>query len=214
MGQLSLSGGSLSPPRLRYHTRAMQRLIHLDDVVPQPWKNGGGQTRELLAWPEAGAWSLRISLADIENDGPFSAFPGITRWFTVVQGRGVVLHFGSRTVTLGSGSDPVQFDGAAAPGCTLIDGPTRDLNLMLRGGEGEMRPARPGEPCNGRFAQQGLYTTVPGILHLEHGPPVELPANTLLWQSDEESGALRFEPAEPTPGPAAWWLGYSRPTRK
>lgn len=137
MGQLSLSGGSLSPPELRYHTRTMQRLIHLDDVAPQPWKNGGGQTRELLAWPNAwpyaGDWSLRISLADIETDGPFSAFPGITRWFTVVQSRGVVLHFGSRTVTLRPGSDPVQFDGAEAPGCTLIDGPTRDLNLRWLG---------------------------------------------------------------------------------
>ena len=196
----------------------MQRLIRLDDVAPQPWKNGGGQTRELLAWPNAwpnaGDWSLRISLADIETNGPFSAFPGITRWFTVVQGHGVVLHFGSETVTLGPGSDPVQFDGAEAPGCTLIDGPTRDLNLMLRGDEGEMRPARPGEPWNGRFDQRGLYTLVSGTLHVERGPSETLPAHTLLWQSAEAPGALRFEPDEPAPEPAAWWLGYSCPTRK
>jgi hypothetical protein len=190
------------------------RIIHLDDVAPQPWRNGGGQTRELLAWPEGGDWSLRISLADIESDGPFSAFPGITRWFTVVQGRGVALHFGSETVTLGPGSAPVRFDGAAAPGCTLIDGPTRDLNLMLRGGEGEMLPARPGELWAGAFAQRGLFTAVPGILHSERGTPVPLPAHTLLWQSDAEEGALRFEPAEPTSGAAGWWLGYSCATRK
>jgi environmental stress-induced protein Ves len=187
----------------------MQRLIHLDDVVPQPWRNGGGQTRELLAWPAGGDWSLRISLADIENDGPFSAFPGITRWFTVVQGRGVVLHFGSEAVTLDPGADPVQFDGAAAPGCTLIDGPTRDLNLMLRGGEGDMRPVRPGEPWSCGFAQWGLFTAVSGTLRSTSGPPVPLPANTLLWQSDEAEGALRFEPGEPAPGPLAWWLGHS-----
>jgi environmental stress-induced protein Ves len=190
------------------------RIIHLDDVAPQPWRNGGGQTRELLAWPEGGDWSLRISLADIENDGPFSAFPGITRWFTVIQGRGVVLHFGSETVTLGPGSDPVRFDGAAAPGCTLIGGPTRDLNLMLRGGEGLMLPARPGEPWTGGFAQRGLFTAVAGMLHSEHGTPVPLSANALLWQSEGTEGALRFEPAEPTSGAAGWWLGYSFPTRK
>ena len=187
----------------------MQRIVNLDDVAPQPWRNGGGQTWELLAWPAGGDWRLRISLADIENDGPFSAFPGITRWFTVVHGRGVVLRFGPRTVTLGPGSDPMQFDGAAAPGCTLIDGPTRDLNLMFRGGEGVMLPARPGEPWEGRFAQRGLFTAIPGTLRSEQGEPVPLPAGVLLWQSEAAPGALRFEPDAPTFQPASWWLGYN-----
>ena len=26
-------------------------LVRLADLAPQPWKNGGGTTRELLAWP-------------------------------------------------------------------------------------------------------------------------------------------------------------------
>jgi hypothetical protein len=200
---------------------AIQQIVHLENVAPQPWRNGGGQTRELLIWPDGGTgggdWSLRISLADIRSDGPFSAFPGITRWFTVVHGRGVVLRFGAHTVTLGAGADPVRFDGAAAPGCTLIDGPTRDLNLMLRGGEGVMLPARPGQPWAGDgFAQRGLFTTVPGILHSEHGTPAPLQADTLLWQSAAAAGALRFEPGpgEPAPEPFAWWLGYSPDTRK
>ena len=53
------------------------------DVMPQAWRNGGGQTRELLAWPHGADWSVRISLADIEADGPFSPFPGVQRWFAV-----------------------------------------------------------------------------------------------------------------------------------
>jgi len=187
----------------------VQQIVHLDNAAPQPWRNGGGQTRELLTWPAGGGWSLRISLADIQNDGPFSPFPGITRWFTVVQGQGVVLRFGSRTVTLGAGADPVRFDGAEAPGCTLIDGPTRDLNLMVRDGEGLMLPARPGETWDSGFAQRGLFTTVPGVLHPEHGAPTLLPENALLWQSDAAAGALRFEPSEPAAGASAWWLGYS-----
>ena len=32
-------------------------------------------------------WTLRISVADIDADGPFSPFPGITRWFAVLDGR-------------------------------------------------------------------------------------------------------------------------------
>lgn len=192
----------------------MQQIIHLEDVAPQTWRNGGGQTRELLVWPHGGPasgdWRLRISLADIESDGPFSVFPGITRWFTVVHGQGVVLRFGSRTMTLGPGADPLRFDGGEAPGCSLIDGPTRDLNLMVRDGEGMMLPARSGQIWGGGgFAQRGLFTAVSGVLHPEHGAPTSLPANALLWQSDTATGALRFKPGEPAPGPAAWWLGYS-----
>jgi hypothetical protein len=185
--------------------------IHLEDVAPQLWRNGGGQTRELWTWPGGEDWRLRISLADIQDDGPFSAFPGITRWFTVVHGRGVVLRFGSHTETLGAGSAPLRFDGAEAPGCTLIDGPTRDLNLMLRDGEGLMQQVRPGQPWDGGFAQRGLFTAVSGILRFEQGAPAPVPAGTLVWQSDAAGGALRFEPdAE---NPFAWWLGYSPETR-
>ena len=177
-------------------------------MAPQPWRNGGGQTRELLTWPESGDWLLRISLADIEKDGPFSAFPGVTRWFTVVHGKGVVLHFGDRIETLGPGSAPLRFDGAAAPGCELIDGPTRDLNLMVRDSEGMMQPATPGQPFGG-FARCGLFTTVPGVLR-SNGLPTTLSAHTLAWQSNdgEMEGALVFEPDRPASGPVGWWLGY------
>src|SRR4051812_3988364 len=72
--------------------------IDTDDVPPSPWRNGGGVTRELLRVPvpddagaAAGGWLLRISLADIASDGPFSAFEGMDRWFAVVGGAGVRL---------------------------------------------------------------------------------------------------------------------------
>ena len=61
------------------------------DLTPQPWKNGGGKTRELLAWPHPSDWILRLSVADIEADGPFSSFPGVQRWFAVLRGNGVRL---------------------------------------------------------------------------------------------------------------------------
>ena len=55
-------------------------------VEPQRWRNGAGFTRELLAWPSAGDWQLRISVADIDADAGFSVFPGVERWFSVVEG--------------------------------------------------------------------------------------------------------------------------------
>ena len=105
-------------------------IVHFDDVKPQPWKNGGGVTRELLAWPNADEWAMRLSVADIECDGPFSAFPGIDRWFAVLSGNGVRLSSPAKTIQ--RSDDALHFDGALAPDCELIDGSTRDLNLMIR----------------------------------------------------------------------------------
>jgi environmental stress-induced protein Ves len=109
-------------------------VVRAADVAAVPWKNGGGVTRDLLADAEGDAWRWRLSLADIDRDGPFSAYPGVERWFAVVEGAGVTLAFAQRTVSLRGSDEPIRFDGADAPGCTLIEGRTRDLNLMLRGG--------------------------------------------------------------------------------
>jgi uncharacterized protein len=106
------------------------------DVAPQPWKNGGGRTRELLAWPHTDDWLVRVSVAEIEVDGPFSALAGIDRCFAVLEGAGVVLSLPHGRVRLGAHDDAITFAGEAAPMCHLIDGPTRDLNLMVRRGAG------------------------------------------------------------------------------
>jgi uncharacterized protein len=105
-------------------------VVRFTDAKPQPWKNGGGVTRELLAWPTSREWAIRLSVADIERDGPFSAFLGVDRWFAVLTGNGVRLGVPEKLIQ--RGDDAVNFDGALAPNCTLINGPTRDLNLMIR----------------------------------------------------------------------------------
>ena len=120
------------------------RLIHAQECAPQPWRNGGGQTRELLVWPPEGEWQLRISRADIAADGPFSAFPGVQRWFVLLSGEGVVLDFDNHGLALRPGDTPLAFAGAAAPGCRLMGGPVRDLNLMCRGGSGGLAAVWPG----------------------------------------------------------------------
>lgn len=104
----------------------------LDAATPTPWRNGGGQTRELLCWPSHDAWQLRFSVATIQRDGPFSPFPGVQRWFAVLDGAGVALRWADATHTLTPQSPPLAFDGAVAPHARLLDGPTHDINLMLR----------------------------------------------------------------------------------
>jgi hypothetical protein len=57
-------------------------LLLLDEVMPEPWRNGGGVTRPLVSAREAGTVSTgpaiadwRLSLADISADAEFSVFP-------------------------------------------------------------------------------------------------------------------------------------------
>ena len=187
------------------------QVIRAEQVQPQPWRNGGGRTRELLAWPSAQDWALRISLADIEADGPFSAFAGVQRWFAVVAGSGVALAFDDGERRLVPGDAPLCFDGAAAPGCRLLDGATRDLNLMLRRGRGAMRRAEPGVVWNEAFAMRGLFAAAAG--HWSGGSASRtLSAETLLWADDADArdGAdWRFEPDTRHATAQAWWLGYT-----
>jgi hypothetical protein len=117
----------------------MIHRVELATCAWRPWRNGGGRTRELLAWPRADDWQLRVSVAEIEADGPFSPYPGVDRWFTVLEGAGVILSMPQGDVTLHRGAAPIAFAGEAAPRCRLIDGPTRDLNLMRRRGAAPSR---------------------------------------------------------------------------
>lgn len=110
------------------------RLLRAADRVATPWKNGGGVTREVAAWPPGAgldAFDWRISLADVAADGPFSAFPGVDRVLTVIDGQGLVLEIDGRTTPLKPGA-PFAFPGEAAVMARLPAGPIRDLNVMVR----------------------------------------------------------------------------------
>lgn len=103
-----------------------------------PWKNGGGETREILVSPPgAGLDELdwRISLATIASDGPFSTFKGIERTLCVVRGAGIRLQVASAPPELLlETSPPYTFAGEAAASSTLVAGATVDLNVMSRRG--------------------------------------------------------------------------------
>ena len=164
----------------------MMQTVQLDHIADQPWRNGGGATRELLAWPAAADWRLRISVATIAQSGPFSAFPGVERWFAVVQGEGVVLRWANRRVMLTTGSEPVRFEGAAAPGCDLLDGMTQDLNLMVRhdAGKGAMQRATAGETWISPAPLRAVFTMTPATLQIDDADAATLPAGTLAWSDN------------------------------
>ena len=189
-------------------------LIRAEQQVPQPWRNGFGRTRELLAHPTRANWRLRVSLADIDADGPFSSFPGVQRWFAVAQGAGVTLRFLNGEHRAFLGDEPLCFDGEAAPLYSLIDGPTRDINLMVREGIGTMRLVQAKKKWDEKFDERGLFTICAGMLHQE---PTEVSGNKLLAQGlwVEANTLVWYLGADPCyfvpdhPGPCAWWLGFS-----
>lgn len=189
--------------------------IAIDRVPPQPWRNGGGSTRELFTWPGGtAAWQLRISVADITRDGPFSAFAGVDRWFAVLQGDGVRLGLpGGATHTLTCSSPPLQFDGGAAPDCWLTGGPTRDLNLMLQRGAGQalLQPAEPGQPWAHSAPLRGLLTTCALQLQVGGQAPQAVAAwSLLLGTAPAQQGWLINPGATPLPDAGrALWLAFT-----
>ena len=115
------------------------QTVALADVAPVPWRNGGGTTRELLAWPPGADWQLRLSVAEVAQAGPFSEFPGVLRWFAVLHGAGVRLQIQDHLHSLTPTSPPLAFDGAVPVHCAPVAGPTLDFNLMVRGGTARMQ---------------------------------------------------------------------------
>lgn len=177
-------------------------VISADQVTPQRWKNNGGWTRELLAWPHSNDWTLRISVADIEADGPFSAFEGVQRWFGVLSGEGVRLD----GKALGISDDLLSFDGALAPDCTLINGATRDFNVMHQRSRGRMRvfPAGQAWPAAGHLV--ALFTAAGGTLS-HGGRETALAPLSLAWCEQPAAQALDFKGEG-----AAWWMAWGEST--
>lgn len=122
------------------------RILRSADYRRMPWKNGGGETREIAVSP-AGATletlDWRVSLATVAENGPFSVFKGVRRTLCVIRGAGIQLQVGDRAPTaLYSSSEPCTFDGEATTSARLIDGPIEDLNVMSRRGRYSHRVER------------------------------------------------------------------------
>lgn len=104
--------------------------LFASDYQEMRWKNGGGLTREILVWPGAD-WSLRLSMATVGSDGPFSVFEGVDRTLTVLTGEGVDLTVAGQQTRL-LPDLPFAFPGDAETSSRLIGGTVTDFNVMTR----------------------------------------------------------------------------------
>jgi hypothetical protein len=111
------------------------RYLPAADRAATGWRNGGGVTREVAISRDDGpgvGFHWRISVADVDGDGPFSAFPGCHRVITVLRGAGMALTVDGLTRLVDHRYEPFEFDGAAPTECRLLGGPVVDLNVIHR----------------------------------------------------------------------------------
>ncbi|MFJ4228621.1 HutD family protein [Paenarthrobacter nicotinovorans] len=183
-------------------------IIRFADVRPEPWRNGGGVTRELASHPQAasaqdGAWDWRVSIADVSTAGDFSVFPGMERVITIIDGELLLLTVDGSEHPLEK-YRPFRFSGEAASSATLPTGDIRDLNVIARQGayKGytsivEISKKRPHPVFEGQLAVllEGKATVAPGAADESDGggaatsaaEPVELSRYDTVVGSDTRS---------------------------
>ena len=103
-----------------------------------PWRNGRGFTLEIAREPATGenfAW--RLSLADIDRDGDFSAYPGYRRAIVLIAGERLRLRFrGHGNCVLDPARRGARFEGDWETHCAIPQGRCTDLSLIVRRGSG------------------------------------------------------------------------------
>ena len=109
------------------------RVLRPADYKRMPWKNGGGITTELAVHPSADAYDWRISIADIESNGPFSTFEGYDRYIALLEGVGMELRFDDgEPIRLERRLQFVKFAGERRTEGVLISGKVRDFNVIYK----------------------------------------------------------------------------------
>lgn len=115
------------------HPHLHAQVLRAQDYRRERWRNGLGWTREILRWPAAGDWDVRLSIAEVEGESAFSRFEGIERELVLLQGNGMRLRFEDGPAQeLAPPHGRCRFAGEREVVGIPVDGPTRDFNLMWR----------------------------------------------------------------------------------
>lgn len=101
-----------------------------------PWRNGRGVTLEIAREPAVGAeFAWRLSLADIDRDGDFSAYPGYRRALVLIAGDRLQLRFKRHgSAFLHPRKRGTRFAGDWETHCAIPKGRCTDLSLIVRAG--------------------------------------------------------------------------------
>ncbi len=110
--------------------RMLARSAHL----VTPWRNGGGQTSEIAVSSAASAgadFDWRLSIARIDGDGDFSAYPGVDRLLMPLSEGGLDLLVDGVRRSIPR-FEVIPFAGEAQVSAVGVSAPSLDLNVMVR----------------------------------------------------------------------------------
>jgi environmental stress-induced protein Ves len=115
------------------------QLIPANEYRRERWRNGLGWTKVIFTQAaqqelaDEPAYDWRLSIAEVDNDCAFSAFPGCDRVLMLLSGNGMELQFDDGTAeTVAPPHGRVAFAGERGVQCRLLDGPTTDFNVIVR----------------------------------------------------------------------------------
>ena len=197
-------------------------IIRYAELKAHPWRNGGGVTRELASrpaaapaqggsaqdGPAAAGWDWRVSIAEVSKAGDFSAFPGMDRVLTVLEGELLLLSVDGAEHPLEK-YRPFRFSGDAAASGALPTGDIRDLNVITRQGlfkgytsiiELSKKRAHPVFQGQLGILLQGQAAVTPGTASTGPGAPSAGEQGT---PSGETAGDPASGPAAGSPGAQA-----------
>jgi uncharacterized protein len=146
----------------------MLRILRSADYLARPWKNGGGTTRDIVVSPPGASlddFDWRLSLAQVDRDGPFSRFEDVDRTLVLLDGA-MTLQDRNGRIELAR-NEPVTFEGERAIEATLAGGSTLDFNVMTR--RGRARHAVRRELFSGHTQIEANAGTTIILFALEHG---------------------------------------------
>lgn len=178
------------------------KLLTQDQFITMPWKNGKGETLELLRIEDDQGIAFRISQAKVVEPGEFSDFSGLERHLVLIEGKGIHLEHPKNPAIkqqkLLQLLDIARFDGGDPTFATLLNGPITDLNIMTRKKDrsAEVSPAYSPAPLpntsqNTKNAQCYFYANQDALIAVENKTEnITMTKNSLLTLSASESYTL------------------------
>ena len=177
----------------------MLQHFAIDGLVPRPWKNGGGSTREIACWPVGAGlddFDWRVSVASVTASGPFSVFAGVDRTIMLLAGDGLRLQAPGLDHLLDTLHTPFAFSGDVALHCTLLGGESTDLNAMSRRTRGRAGLRVVSEAMLLARGELGLLMSLSGQWRV--GSTVLAERHGVWWAGRSDAGeAWSLAPASP-----------------
>ncbi|WCN11707.1 hypothetical protein GV054_01050 [Marinomonas mediterranea] len=167
-----------------------------------PWKNGLGETLEIIREDDEQGVLFRISQASVVEDGMFSDFSGLQRTLVLLSGKGMTLshsgEFSSENV-LQAPLDTACFYGGDESIATLHSGAIEDLNIMVRKGAFKAHVQPLNDVCDFTFEVslpsrfKGIYALVDSALQQsETNEEIHVLAGSIIQWENESHVAFKW----------------------